>query len=328
MFKNYFIIALRNFRKNKVFSVINIAGLAIGISAALVIYLIVHYEFSFEKHQPDRDRIYRVVTNMHFPDQDFKNAGVPGPLPAAVRNEITGIEKSTAFWEGNERKVTIPQKDQKEKVFKKQGDIVLADEQYFRFFKYEWLAGSPDLSLNDPGTVVLTESRARAYFPFADITNAIGQPIVYDDSVKVTVTGIVKDINEVTDFTFKEFVSYKTFLQQLKDNNGFGEWGSVSSASQFFVLLKSGIDPKAINGQLAAVRKKNEKNAYLATDHFLQPLNDIHFNSDFDAFDQIHVQPEIRRAFNPIQTHIPMSSGRRVHQKQIPLSIGDGGAAK
>src|SRR6266576_362628 len=102
MFKNYLIIAFRNFWKNKVFSLINIAGLAIGISASLVIYLIVHYEFGYEKFQKDRDRIYRVVTNMHFPDQDFKNGGVPGPLPPAARNEIPGIEQSSVFWAGNQ----------------------------------------------------------------------------------------------------------------------------------------------------------------------------------------------------------------------------------
>ena len=147
MLKNYLIVALRSFWRNKVFSLINIAGLAIGISASLVIYLIVHYEFSYEKFQKDRDRIYRVVSNMHFPDQDFKNAGAPGPLPPAMRSEIPGIEKSTAFWQGNSMKVKVSLKNEKENVFKKQGNIIFADEQYFRFFPYQWLAGSADHAL-------------------------------------------------------------------------------------------------------------------------------------------------------------------------------------
>jgi putative ABC transport system permease protein len=286
MFKNYLIVALRSFCRNKVSSLINIAGLAIGISASLVIFLIVHHEFSYEKFRKDGNRIYRVVTNMHFPGQDFKNSGVPGPLPPAVRSEIPGIEKSTTFWVGNAMMVKIPQKNEKEKVFKKQANIIFADEQYFRFFPYQWLAGSPDKSLEGPGKIVLTESRARTYFPLAEITNALGQTIVYDDSVNVTVTGIVKDLDAVTDFTFKEFISLSTFSDQLKKNNGWSEWGSVSSSSQFFIQLKNGTDTAKINRQLAVIRKKNEMNAYLATDHFLQPLNDIHFNADFDAFDQ------------------------------------------
>jgi putative ABC transport system permease protein len=285
MFKNYFIVASRNFWRKKTFSFINIAGLAIGISAALVIYLIVQYEFSYEKFQKDNNRIYRVVTNMHFPDQDFKNAGVPGPLPPAVRNEIPGIEKSTMFWEANAMKVNIPLKNENKNEFRKQDNIIFADEEYFRFFQYQWLVGSPDHSLNDPNKVVLTESRARAYFPYSDIRNAIGQTVIYDDSVNATVTGIVKDLDAITDFTFKEFISLATYTEQLKNTNGWDQWGNVSSSSQFFIKLKKGVDTAGINKQLAILRKKHEKNAYLATEHFLQPLNDIHFNSDFEAFD-------------------------------------------
>ncbi len=281
MVKNYLIIALRNFWRHKVFSLINIAGLAIGISSALVIYLIVHYEFSYEKFQKDGDRIYRVVTNMHFPDQDFKNSGVPQPLPEAVRDEIPGIEASAYFFLGNQMKVTVPQASEKEKVFKKQENIVFADNQYFRFIPYKWLAGSPDDALDAPNKVVLTESRAKRYFDYVDPGKAIGKTIVYRDSVNATVTGIVEDLDEITDFTFKEFISYSTFREELKS-----EWGSVTSSSQFLVKLEKGVDPHAIDQQLKALRKKHQKEAYLATDHFLQPLNDIHFNSDFDSFDQ------------------------------------------
>jgi ABC-type antimicrobial peptide transport system permease subunit len=222
---------------------------------------------------------------MHFPEQDFKNAGAPGPLIQAARNEIPGIEKSTAFWQASGTKVSIPQKNENDKVFKKQNDIIYADEQYFRFFNYQWLAGSADNALNEPGKIVLTESRARAYFPFADIKNAVGETIIYDDSVKATVAGIVKDLDQITDFTFKEFISLATFKSRLERLNGWSEWGSVNASSQFFVQLKKGDSPKSINDQLAVIRKKHEKQAYLATDHFLQALGDIHFNSDFDAFD-------------------------------------------
>ena len=184
MIKNYFLIALRNFWRNRIFSLINISGLAIGISASLVIYLIVHHEFSYEKFQKNGDRIYRVVTNMHFPEQDFKNAGVPGPLPAAVRGEIPGIEKSTVFWQSYSIKVTVPSRAENKKDFRRQDNIVFADEYYFRFFNYEWLAGSPNTSLHEPNTVVLTEDRAKTYFSLPDVKNAIGQTIIYNDSVK------------------------------------------------------------------------------------------------------------------------------------------------
>ncbi len=285
MFKNYLVVAIRNFWRRKVFSLINIAGLAIGISAALVIYLIVHYEFSFDKFEKDRNRIYRVVSNMHFPDKDFKNSGVPGPLPAVVRSEIPGVEESTVFWTANRPKVSIPTNNDT-KTFRKQGNIIYADDQYFNFFKYKWLAGSQSSALNGPNKVVLTESRAKTYFTYPDARQAIGQTIIYDDTVKAIVTGIVKDLDEITDFTFREFISLSTYAETLKKNHGWDEWGNLNSASQFFIKLRKDADTAQINKQLAMVRKKHEKNAYLATNHFLQPLGDIHFSNDFDAFDQ------------------------------------------
>ena len=287
MLKNYFLVAFRNFWRKKIFSLINISGLAIGISASLVIYLIVHHEFSFEKFQNDGDRIYRVVTNMHFPDQDFKNSGAPGPLSGVVRSELPGVEASTVFWTADESKVSTSINSSDNKTFRKQENIIYADEYYFKLFPYRWLAGSPNSALVGPNKVVLTESRARSYFPFSDVTRAVGQTVVYNDTVKAIVTGIIKDLNEVTDFTFKEFISLPTYSESLKKKNGWDEWGSVSSSSQFFLKLKKGTDTKKIDAGLAILRKKHAtKNDYLATDHFVQPLYDIHFNHDFDAFDQ------------------------------------------
>ena len=97
MFKNYFTVALRNFQRNKIFSLINIAGLAIGISASLVIYLIVQHEFNFDKFHKDGERIYRVVSKIEFTDLTIHNSGVPVPTVKAARNEITGLENSYSF---------------------------------------------------------------------------------------------------------------------------------------------------------------------------------------------------------------------------------------
>src|SRR5580700_3889521 len=99
MFKNYFITACRNFWRNKVFSVINIVGLSIGISAALVIYLIVHHDFTFDKFEKDGGRVYRVVTDMDFAGTPFFFSGVPSPLAEATRRGVTGLQQVIAFHE-------------------------------------------------------------------------------------------------------------------------------------------------------------------------------------------------------------------------------------
>jgi len=286
MFKNYLLSAFRSFGRNKVFTLINVAGLAIGISASLIIFLIVKYEFSYDRFHKDRDRIYRVVTNMHFPNQDFKNSGVPGPLPSAMRSEVTGIESSTLFVLAGETKVKIPSKHENNGIFRKQKGIALVDDQYFNFINYKWIAGSAASALTEPNKVVLTESRAKEYFAFNDVRDAIGQTIIYEDTITAMVSGIVKDLNEVTDLVSKEFVSLPTFISDLRQNHEWDEWGSVTSATQFLIKLKKGVNGSSINSQLVTLRKKHEKEAYLKTDHFLQPLSDVHFNSDFDAFDQ------------------------------------------
>src|SRR5882724_1404879 len=138
MLKNYFSIAFRNFLRNKIFSLINILGLSIGISASLVIYLLVAYDFGFDKFHKDGDRIYRVVSNLVFSGESYKNSGVPYPMPKAVHNEVSGLDEVAAFrsWEGGP-KVSVPgTKNSKPLIFKKQSHIIFADENYFKLIEY------------------------------------------------------------------------------------------------------------------------------------------------------------------------------------------------
>ena len=159
MIKNYITIALRSFWRNKIFSLINIIGLAIGISASLVIYLLVNYHFHFDKFEKDNNRIYRVVSDFTFSGEAYHNSGVTDPLAAAVRNEATGLEAVVPFrsWNGD-AKISIPARGEKEpKIFKHEGNIVFADSNYFNLISYKWIAGSPKTSLRNPYQTVLTQ---------------------------------------------------------------------------------------------------------------------------------------------------------------------------
>jgi putative ABC transport system permease protein len=292
MFKNYLITAARNLFRNKAFAAINVLGLSIGIAASVVIFLVVRYDFSFDRFEKDSNRIFRVVSDMHFPDQDFKLSGVCGPLPLRMRGEMPEIENSTLFWNKEETKVTRLGLDEKPSVFQRQKKIIFTDLHYFEFIPYPWLAGSPISALDRPNQVVLTESRARIYFPDQDLSQVVGQTLVYDDSIKVKVTGIVKDLEQNTDFTFKEFISFPTYLSRLKNEHDYDSWGSVSSSLQFFVKLSPSEKPADIEKKMADIRSKNVQNQYLKTTNYLQPLTDIHFNASYDNFGQ-------RRASKP-----------------------------
>lgn len=291
MLKNHLLIAIRNFSRNKIFSLINISSLAIGISAALVIYLIVQYDLSFDKFHPDRERIFRVVSKISWSDFSVNNSGVPVPTAKALKTEGAGVSLVTHFFTGNETKVsmTLPG-NQSPVVFKKQNNIVFADEDFFKIFQYEWLAGSPLTALNSPFQLVLTESRAKTYFGNLTPGEIIGRNLLYNDSIHLTVAGIVRDFVAATDFTFKEFISRQTIEKTgLKEHWGWEEWGSINSSSQMFVKLEPLVLPGTVEKQLMAIREKyrsNHKDEPVdGTVHSLQPLNDIHFNAEFGAFD-------------------------------------------
>ena len=288
MLKNYLLIALRNFRKNKFFTIVNILGLAIGISSSLVIYLIVRHEFSFDKFHLDGDRIYRVVSKMEFPDLTIRNPGIPVPTAKAAKEEVMGLGQSTFFVTANDPIVTIRTAGRDLPItFKGQEDIIYADPEFFNIFKYEWLAGSSETALNNPFQVVLTERRAQTYFPDFAVSEMIGRFVTYDDSLTCTVSGIVRDLDEITDFTFREFVSIGTVEQTaLKGGMGWDSWNSINSASQFYVKLEHGTSPKEIEEKLADLRNRHRENKEKkdATQHFLQPLSDIHFNADYGVY--------------------------------------------
>lgn len=288
MIRNYFILALRNFRKHKVFSLINILGLAVGISASLVIYLIVQYEFSFDRFHKDGDRIYRVVSNNTYSGKLYDNSGVPAPLPAEARTAIPGIEAAVAFHTMYQPRVSVNKSGtEKPVVFKERKGVIFTDQHYFDLFAYQWLAGSPDV-LKEPFNVVLSESSAKAYFPFADATKAVGQTMTYDDSINVTVAGIVKDWDQVTDLTFKEFIALSTIpAQKMENNYSWDIWNNYNSSSQFFVKLKKNVSPKQTATRITALITKHAPNSAVFTaNQSLQPLNDLHFNSRYKVFEQ------------------------------------------
>lgn len=290
MIKNYWITALRTFRRNKVFTAINILGLSVGISAALVIYLLVQYDFSFEKFQPAGNRIYRVVTHIRFAHDIFRNSGIPYRVAEATPKEISGVEESAFFYTGALSRTTIPAAGGTPLSLHGQSGIVLADNHYFRLFPfYQWLAGSAS-ELSQPFKVVLSASQAKTYFPDLTPTQMIGKTVIYDDSVICTVTGVVKDIQENSDLAFiKDFVSLPTITHTSGKQTTADDWSSLTSSSQFFVRLNPNTTPARVERQYKIMRDKysNDKiDTTTKVTQLLQPLKDIHFAGDYDAFGQ------------------------------------------
>ena len=283
MIRNYIKTALRAFSRHKLFTLINVIGLSIGVSAALVIYLIVRYDTNFDHFERDNSRIYRVVTTFNFSGTIAPNPGVCAPLPNAAKAQVTGIETQAYTYRITLPDVYIPQNGAKPIKFKEQKNIALADSGYFNLLDYKWLAGSTKTSLNDPYKVVLTSAQAKLYFPNSAVEDDLGKTVLYD-SLRTTVSGIVEPLKENTGFTFHDFISYSTRFadKNLKQELHLNNWGGTSVKSQMFVKLVAGVSPIKVERQLNALLVANNPPKKGKTQTLsLQPLSDIHFNTQY-----------------------------------------------
>ena len=288
MFRNYLKIAFRNIWKNKVFSLINILGLSIGLSAAFVIGAMVFYDLTFDKFHPDGDRIYRVTTSFESPDGNFYNAGVTIPLAQTLKELKMGeLEAIAPFF------TAYPLYVENQKTgnrFKTPEFVVYTDAAYFETFDYEWLAGNRQHVLDAPNQVVLSKERAQKYFPDQDVEAIIGKTVVYQDTIPARVTGIVANFDQRTDLVFEEFISLKTAVTQDMTNAvNESSWNNTNSASQLFIKLSENAVPSDVQKTLSRLAKEHDDPEMAAigrtNTYHMQPLADIHLNPYYGTFD-------------------------------------------
>ncbi len=287
MFKNHLKIAFRSIWKQKFFSLIKISSLAIGLSASFVIGLMVYYDMTFDKFHVDSDKIYRVTTEFTTPEGKFYNPGVTVPLANSLKEGTPGLDVVAPLF------LTYPlnvRNTETDKLFKSPKYVVYADSAYFKVFKYQWISGTMENILANPNEVVLTENRAKKYFPDVSIEDIVGRTLIYNDSVPLKVTGIVTNFKQRTDIIFEEFISLKTAgnLDQA-DMLRNPQWGSTSSASQLFLMLADKTNVSVIQTELDKIVKEHEDPETVAFGQerrfHLQPLADMHFNPNYNTFD-------------------------------------------
>jgi predicted permease len=277
-----------------VFTAINVLGLSIGVSASLIIFLIVQFEMSYDEGETNADRIYRVVMDMKFNGSEGHTPAVPAPLSSATQREIPGVEATVPVmqFQGDATAKVSIKKDgsSRSTVFKKQADIVFTNPEYFSLLRYKWIAGSPESSLKDPFNVVLTESRVKQYFPSTNINDVIGKQIRYNDDFTATVSGVVQDLNEHTSFDAVEFISFTTIAQTHMQNDFMmNTWDDWMGYSHLYVKLSKDSKNENVQTQLNHLFVKYNKNANKDAANYihlhLQPLSDVHFNSLYASFD-------------------------------------------
>ncbi|MEO5681390.1 MAG: ABC transporter permease [Chitinophagaceae bacterium] len=280
MVKNYFKIAWRNLLKHKSYAVINIAGLATGIAACLLIFLVVTYELGYDKFQKNYSNIYRLVTATNNRDgsQEF-NPGIPCPAPEALKTDFPQFDKIAALNAANGSQVIVLGKNPNaepavSKKFIEDNGVVFTQPDYFAIFNADWLEGNA-ASLSEPGNIVIDKQTAIKYF--GDWKNASGQYVKLDNTVLLKVSGIIDNGHINSDFPLKIFIAYET-LKQHADKYGYSkDWGSLSSNHQVYALLQPGVQLAGIQSQMAGFVKKHD-NPESRRQIILQPLKDMHFD--------------------------------------------------
>jgi len=292
MLKNYFKISWRNLMRNKSYAAINITGLAIGIAACLLIFLIVQFETSFDNFHTKKDSIYRVVTASKGPNGMEFGSGVPFPTSAGLRVDYPQLKGVAAILRyGGQYSVGNANSKQAIKKFK-EDDAYYCEPQFFDIFDFEWLAGDKKTALSEARTTVLTQDEADRFF--GDWHNAIGKVIRYNNQTDLKVTGVLKNFPDNTDFPVKMLVSYATMREKNGDFNGnMNDWVSIFGSHYVFVVLPSSLSVPQFNKDLAAFVKKHKPAEYVKSGMQLQPLSDMHYNT------KIHI----------FGTHVPFSKG-------------------
>lgn len=274
-------------KRQKVYTVINILGLALGICACLVIFLITSYEFSFDRFHPEKEKIYRITgeTTRVNGEKEFMNSVVPDV--AGIEREIPGFEAKAAIHH-YEATVKVPTDSGTVKSFYNE-NVIVTPPDYFRIFTYEWLAGNPATALQQANSVVISEKMARMYFGNTNLNNITGSTLLYNDSLQLKVTGVVKDWNEHTDHPYTDFISLSTASQPfLKKDIPALDWSGLRPhASMAFVKLTEHASASGVNALLALHLKKNPNAAFFGkvTKLQLQPLTDIHFTHEYHRAD-------------------------------------------
>jgi putative ABC transport system permease protein len=283
MIKNYMKVAWRNLIKNKVFSLINIVGLATGLTCFILITLYVSDEISYDRFNEKADRIYRINSFIKLGGSELRLAVSSDPMGAVLKKDFPQVEEFVRFYNSNGSKSI-----RKGSEFINENAVVHADSTLFRVFTLPALYGDTKTALNDPNTVVVTESAAKKYFGATDV---VGRTIETNEngSTLYKVTAVIKDVPHNSHFNFDFFFSM--------DNVQYGFGNFLSHNFQTYILLKKGADyrevekmfPKFVESyvmpqakvvmQINSMEEFNKAGNHL--EYRLIPLLKIHLHSDF-----------------------------------------------
>ena len=269
MLRNYVKVAIRNLVKHKFYGIINVLGLAIGMTCCLLIFLYVQHELSYDSFHTKVDRIYRVVTDIKTPTETLNINITSAPMAAYIKTDFPEVEDMVRL---DDARLLI----QRGKQTFQEDESMFADSTFFQVFDFTLLRGNSNTALVAPFSIVLTKDAAKKYFGSED---PMGQRLRMDGEYDLTVTGVMQNMPENANFTFDVLLSLSTRLEKL-DPDRAEQWGNFGYES--YVLLSEQTNASTLESKLSAFLRNyissEDRDEGMTYTLFLEPLTDVYFS--------------------------------------------------
>ncbi|ODS80590.1 MAG: hypothetical protein ABS46_13825 [Cytophagaceae bacterium SCN 52-12] len=247
MMQNYLKTAWRNVSHDKRTLLLNITGLSVGIAAVFLLFTVVRFETSYDTFHANARQIYRVVTLEKFDSGIDYNAGVPNPLPEALKTDLPNLRKVVPLKKFDDCQLTIAEAGSGQPRKFREEAVYFTEPGYFDLFDSKWLSGGPE-ALNDPGVIVLDRSMADKFF--GNWNEATGQTILVENVLPVKVGGVIESIPSNTNLPLDLIISFATVKANADLlNYDPAHWGATSSNFQTYILLDKQTSRAAIDKQ-------------------------------------------------------------------------------
>ena len=274
MFKNYLTVAVRNIMRHKVYSIINIAGLSVGMACTILILLWMQYEMSFDRYHENADRIFRLASDIEIGEMHGWYAVSSLPIGSTLQRDYPEVLKAVRFYP-HSRKLLVHYKD---KNFLEDG-IIYTEDSIFDVFTFPLISGDPNTVLATADSLVITEAMAEKYF---GSENPIGKILKVEEKVDLKVTGVIKNVPANSHFTFNMLLSWEL----LKQDSNYSHWEKTWIEHKFYtyLLLRNKQDAVQLEHKFPSLIQVH-MGEILETlggriEYFLQPLTGIHLHSD------------------------------------------------
>ena len=283
MLRNYLIIAWRYFRRNKVFSIINILGLACGMAVCILIFQYVAFETSYDNFHEKGSNLYRITLKNYTNNElQYESALIPRPLGIVLKDEFPEVLDYARLHEEDEVVVTYEENSYLE------DKVYYADSSFLTVFSFPMVAGDPITSLGQPNTAVISESMSEKYFARE---SPLGKNILVDDGeggITYTITGVFKNIPENSHVIFDFLLSIHGIVGDDNINEGWGFTGFFT-----YLNLTPGVNLQLLSNKLSEIRDKYYgeilEQMNIQHEYSFQPLSDIYLHSD-----DLIMEPEVR----------------------------------